>query len=415
MEKIEEIMEKAKWCLNCKAKPCSTSGCPMNTNIPEFISQIKEKNFEEAYKILLDNNIFSHVCSLVCPQEDQCEGKCVRSIKQTPTKIGELEKFINEWAIENKIEYKIAKSEKNGKKVAIVGSGPAGIECAIELLKNGYDVTIFEKEEKAGGILWYGIPDFRLPKSIVKKIIQEVEKLGAQIKTDVTLGKDVTITSLQKEFDSVFLALGATKSMVYLLSEEEIENIYESDVFLKAYNENRFLKNLGKVVVIGGGNVAMDAARVAVRMGAESTKILYRRDREHMPARKIELEEAIEDGVEFVPLTRVISANTKNGKMESVNCIQTEIVDGKAVDKPNTEFSVEANTVVFAIGLKPEKALLEKEGIQLNDWGMLEVDENGMTNLPNVFAGGDLTESKSTVCRALAAGKRAALGIIKKS
>ncbi len=148
MEKIEEIMEKAKWCLNCKAKPCSTSGCPMNTNIPEFISQIKEENFEEAYKILLDNNIFSHVCSLVCPQEDQCEGKCVRSIKQTPTKIGELEKFINEWAIENKIEYKIAKSEKNGKKVAIVGSGPAGIECAIELLKNGYDVTIFEKRKK---------------------------------------------------------------------------------------------------------------------------------------------------------------------------------------------------------------------------------------------------------------------------
>lgn len=415
MEKIEEIMEKAKWCLNCKAKPCSTSGCPMNTNIPEFISQIKEENFEEAYKILLDNNIFSHVCSLVCPQEDQCEGKCVRSIKQTPTKIGELEKFINEWAIENKIEYKIAKSEKNGKKVAIVGSGPAGIECAIELLKNGYDVTIFEKEEKAGGILWYGIPDFRLPKSIVEKIIQEVEKLGAQIKTGVTLGKDVTIASLQKEFDSVFLALGAAKSMVYPLAEEEIENIYESDVFLKAYNENRFLKNLGKVVVIGGGNVAMDAARVAVRMGAESTKILYRRDKEHMPARKIELEEAIEDGVEFVPLTRVISANGQDGKMKSVHCIQTEIVDGKAVDKPNTEFTVEANTVVFAIGLKPEKALLEKEGIQLNDWGMLEVDENGMTNLPNVFAGGDLTESKSTVCRALAAGKRAALGIIKKS
>lgn len=415
MEKIEEIMEKAKWCLNCKAKPCSTSGCPMNTNIPEFISQIKEKNFEEAYKILLDNNIFSHVCSLVCPQEDQCEGKCVRSVKQTPTKIGELEKFINEWAIENKIEYKIAKSEKNGKKVAIVGSGPAGIECAIELLKNGYDVTIFEKEEKAGGILWYGIPDFRLPKSIVEKIIQEVEKLGAQIKTGVTFGKDVTIASLQKEFDCIFLGLGAATSMVYPLAEEKMENIYQSDVFLKAYNENRFLTNLGKVVVIGGGNVAMDAARAAVRMGAESTKILYRRDKEHMPARRIELEDAIEDGVEFVPLTRVISANGQDGKMESVHCIQTEIVDGKAVDKANTEFIVEANTVVFAIGLKPEKSLLEKEGIQLNDWGMIEVDENGMTNLPNVFAGGDLTESKSTVCRALAAGKKAALGIMKKS
>lgn len=385
----------------------------MQTDIPEFIQRIKLGEYKEAYKILLDNNAFSHMCSLICPQEDQCEGSCIRGIKQEPTKIGELERFINEWAIENKIEHKLTKAQKKGKKVAVIGSGPAGMECSIELLKNGYDVTIFEKDKLAGGILWYGIPDFRLPKRLVKNIVEKVESLGATIKTNVELGKDITIAMLKKEFDAIFLALGATTSMLYSLTDEKLENIYPSDVFLKAYNEKEFLKNLGKVVVIGGGNVAMDAARASVKMGAESVKILYRRDEEHMPARKIELQEAIEDGVEFVPLTRVISANLENGKMVSVNCIQTEIVEGKAIDVSNTNFIVDADTVVFAIGLKPEKTLLEKEGIQLNDWGMVEVDENGRTNLDDVYAGGDITESKSTVCRALAAGKRAAKGIMK--
>ena len=413
MRDIEEIKELAKWCLNCKMKPCSKSGCPIQTDIPEFIEKIKASEYEEAYKILLDNNAFSHVCSLVCPQEEQCEGSCIRGVKQTPTKIGELEKFINEWAIENHIEYRITNSEKKGKRVAIIGSGPAGMECSIELLKNGYDVTIFEKDKMPGGILWYGIPDFRLPKQIVKNIIQKIENRGATIKTGIEFGKDITIESLKENFDAIFLAIGATSSMAYELANEKLENVYQSDVFLKAYNEDRFLKNLGKVVVIGGGNVAMDVARVATKMGAETVKILYRRDKEHMPARKIELEEAIEDGVEFVPLTKVISANLEEKKIVSVNCIKTKIMDGKAVDVDNTMFVVEANTVVFAIGQKPERALLEKENVKLNDWGMIEVDENGMTNLENVYAGGDATESKSTVCRALAAGKKAAKGIIK--
>ena len=414
MKTIEEINELAKWCLNCKLKPCSKNGCPMQTDIPEFITKIKEENYEEAYKILLDNNIFSHVCSIVCPQEEQCEGSCVRGIKQTPTKIGELEKFINEWAIENNIEHKFNKMPKNNQKVAIIGSGPAGLECSIELLKNGYNVTIFEKEAIPGGILLYGIPDFRLPKNIVEGIVKKVKEMGAEIKTGVEFGKDITIESLKNEFDAVFLAIGATESTVYSLSEKELAGVYKSDVFLKAYNENKYLENLGKVVVIGGGNVAMDAARAAVKMGAESVQILYRRDEAHMPARKIELEEAIEDGVEFVELTKVISANDENGKISSVNCIKTEIVDGKAVDVEGTEFTVEANSVVFAIGLKPEKALLENQGIKLNDWGLIEIDENGMTNIEGVFAGGDATESKSTVCRALAAGKKAAEGIMKK-
>lgn len=412
MKSIEEVKELAKWCLNCKAKPCSQNGCPMNTDIPEFIEKIKTEEYEEAYKILLDNNIFSYVCSLVCPQEEQCEGSCIRGIKQTPTRIGELERFINEWAQEKRIEYKMKKAEKNGKKVAIIGSGPAGIECSIELLKNGYDVTIFEKEEVPGGILWYGIPDFRLPRECVKDLIKKLESMGAILKTGVEFGKDVTIESLKQEFDSIFLAIGAMTSMVYRLAEEKLESVYESDVFLKAYNENKFLTNLGKVVVIGGGNVAMDASRAAIRMGAEQVQILYRRDKEHMPARQIELKEAMEDGAEFVPLTRVISANIENGKMVSVNCIKTQIVEGKAVDVEGTEFVVEVDTVVFAIGLKPEKTVLEKEGIHLNDWGMVDIDEKGMTNLEGVFAGGDVTESKSTVCRALAAGKRAAKGIM---
>lgn len=413
MKNIEEINELANWCFNCKVKPCSKNGCPMQTNIPEFIEKIKNNNYEEAYKILLDNNIFSHICSIVCPQEDQCEGSCIRGIKQTPTKIGELERFINEWANENNIEYKFSQLEKNGKRVAIVGSGPAGIECGIELLKNGYDVTIFEKDEIPGGILMYGIPDFRLSKDIVKGVIEKVQLLGAEIKTGVELGKDITIKNLKEEYDAIFLALGAPVSTIYSLTDRNIDSIYKSDVFLKAYNENKFIKNLGKVVVIGGGNVAMDASRAAQKMGAESVQILYRRDKEYMPARKIELEEAIQDGVEFVPLTRVISANVDDEKIVSLNCIKTEIVDGKAVDIENTEFIVEANTVVFAIGLKPEKTLLEKEGIELNEWGMVKIDENGMTNIKNVYAGGDITESKSTVCRALAAGKKAAEGIMK--
>lgn len=280
-------------------------------------------------------------------------------------------------------------------------------------MKNGYNVTIFEKDENLGGILLYGIPDFRLPKNIVQNIIRKIELLGATFKTNVEFGKDITLDSLRKEFDSVFLGIGATVSSTYELSYQKLKNVYNSDEFLRAYNNNDFLKNLGKVIVIGGGNVAMDSSRVAVRMGAEKTKILYRRDEEHMPARKIELQEAINDGVEFIPLTRVISANSENGKIVSVNCIKTQIMDGKAVDIPNTEFEVEADTVVFAIGLKPEKSLLEKEGIKINDWGMAEIDENGMTNFEGVYAGGDVTESKATVCKALSAGKRAALGIMK--
>lgn len=411
---MKSVSECANYCLNCKLKPCSIKGCPMQTKIPEFIMEVKNENYEEAYRILQENNVFSHICSIVCPQEEQCEGSCIRGIKSEPTNIGILEKFVNEWAIENKVEIEINKKNANGKKVAIIGSGPAGLECAIELLKNGFDVDIYEKDETPGGILIYGIPDFRLSKDIVRDIIDKIKKLGGKFYINRALGVDFEISELSKKYDAVFVGIGAAKSSSYKLTDEDVCSIYDSDVFLRAYRENKYPKDLGTVVVIGGGNVAMDSARCAVRMGAKKVKILYRRDRVHMPAREVELEEAIQDGVQFKELTRVESCNTENNKIISVNCIKTEIVDGKAVDKnPVEKFVEEANTIVFAIGLKPDKKLIEENGIELDDWGYIKIDEDGKTNLENVYAGGDNTESKSTVCRALAAGKKAAIGIIK--
>ncbi len=411
MEKIEEM---ANYCLNCKLKPCSEKGCPIKTQIPEFITEIKNKNLKKAYDILQENNICSHICSIVCPQEEQCEGSCVRGIKSNPTHIGLLEKYVNEWAEKEGYKYEINKKENNGKKVAIIGSGPAGLECGYELLKNGYLVDIYEKDSIPGGILVYGIPDFRLSKNYVEQIVNKLEGLGAKFITNKELGKDFSLEEISKKYDAVFLGIGAPKSSRYSLSENELKNVYDSDVFLKAYNENKYIKNLGTVVVIGGGNVAMDSARVAVKMGADKVKILYRRDRAHMPAREIELDDAIKDGVEFKELTRVASANEIDGNIKSVNCIRTEIINGKAVDVEGAkEFEEEANTVVFAIGLKPDKALIQEQGIELDEWGYIKIDENGKTNLANVYAGGDNTESKATVCRALAAGKKAAFGIMK--
>lgn len=413
MEKIEEIQKMAEYCLNCKAKPC-TKACPMNTNIPEFIQKIKSKEYGEAYNILQENNKFSYICSLVCPQEEQCQGSCVRGVKSEPTQIGKLEKFVNEWAIETKynIKHKEIKNKVN-KKVAVIGSGPAGLSCCIELLNNGYDVTVFEKELLAGGLLRYGIPDFRLSKENIDRIIENIKSYGAKFEFNKELGKNLHIKQLKEEYDYIFLGIGAEVSTTYKLSDNNVEKIYDSEYFLKEYNNERNIKNLGDVVVIGGGNVAIDCARTAVRMGAKNVSILYRRDEENMPARDIEVKEAIEDGVKINYKTRVISAiSDENGKITGVNCIKTNIIDKKAVDIQNTEFTYPANTVVFAIGLKPNKTILSDEGININEYGLVEIDDECRTNIENVFAGGDVSESKSTVCRALSAGRKAALKII---
>ena len=411
---MDDIKEKANYCLNCKNKPCSVKGCPINTKIPEFINEIKSENFSKAVDILHENNIMSHICSVVCPQEEQCEGSCIRGIKGNPTEIGNLEKYVNEWAKTNNYEYKVKIKEKNDKTVAIVGSGPAGLQCAFELLKEGFSVDIYEKEKIPGGILIYGIPDFRLSKNLVNDVIEKLTKLGANFVLEKELGKDYSLMDLKEKYDFVFLGIGAAKSSKYSLTDEKVNMIYDSDYFLKKYHDNEFIEDLGTVVVIGGGNVAMDSARTAIRMGAKKVKILYRRDRLHMPAREEELEDAIKDGVEFHELTRVISANVNGGKIESLKCIKTQIIDGKAFDIEGEFFEEEANSVVFAIGLKPDRKLLESQGIELDEWGYINIDENGKTNIECVYAGGDVIDNKATVCRALAAGKRAARGIIEK-
>ena len=410
MENLEKIKEKANWCLQCKMRPCAEKGCPVHTNIPEFIGKIKEEKFKEAYDILQENNIFSHICGTICPQEDQCEGKCVRAIKQVPTSIGYLEKFVNEWAEENNYDFEYKVGEEKDKKVAVIGSGPAGLECAYDLRKNGYKVTIFEKDEEFGGILRYGIPDFRLSKDIIDNIINKLKKMGVNFKNNTSLGKDINIEDLKKEYDAIFLGIGAEKPSTYDLGD--FENIYDSDVFLRAYNNKEYLENLGDVVVIGGGNVAMDSSRAAIRMGAKSVSILYRRDEEHMPARKIELEDTIKDGVKPVFLTRVIKGLGKDRKLEKLECIKTEIIDHKAIDVVNSEFEYNADTVVFAIGLKPNKELLQKLNIELNEYGLVKVDEGGRTSIDKVYAGGDAMESKSTVCRAISSARNASKAII---
>lgn len=288
-----------------------------------------------------------------------------------------------------------------------------GLSCAYELVKKGIKSVVYEKEQSVGGLLRYGIPDFRLDKKIIDKIIEILKEYGVEFKTGFELGKNIHINELKKEYEYIFVGIGAEISSKYSLSNENLKGIYDSDEFLKAYNYKKPIKNLGKVVVIGGGNVAMDSARAAIRMGAKEVSILYRRDRSHMPAREIELDDCLKDGVKFKELVRVISANSDENFVKSVHCINTKIVDGKAVDDEG-EFDYPADTVVFAIGLKPNKELLEQEGFELESWGTIKVDEKNQTSIENVYSGGDVIDNKSVVCKALASGKKAAKSILEK-
>lgn len=411
MENLDDVLNKASRCLNCK-NPMCRKGCPIATNIPAFISKIKENNFLEAYNILQENNLMSEICSTVCPVERQCMGSCVRGIKGEPVQINYLERFINDWAKENNIKYDIKCKNISNKKIAIIGAGPAGIACSIELRKAGADVTIFEKEEMCGGILEYGIPDFRLSKNTIENLIDKVQALGVKIKTGVELGKDIDIKTLKEQgYEYIFLGMGAEKQTTYTLTNEQVYGIFKSDEFLKAYNTGKQIKNLGTTVVIGGGNVAFDSARTALRMGAKEVYILYRRNEELMPARKIELQEAIEDGVQMVFQTKVIGATVANGKLNQIECIKTKIENEKAVDIKGSNYMMKVDTVIFAIGSKANEQLLNKLGIKTEN-GLVCVNENYMTNIDKVYAGGDLVETKSSVCRAIATGKKAAKAIL---
>ena len=433
----EIAVEEAKRCLNCKNKPC-ISGCPVNVNIPDFISQIKEGKFEEAYQVIAESSSLPAVCGRVCPQESQCESKCTLGIKFEPVGIGRLERFVSDWHNENFKKLPV-KPEPNGHKAAVVGSGPSGLTCAGDLARKGYQVTVFEALHSAGGVLVYGIPEFRLPKAIVAKEVEGLKALGVEIETNVVVGKTVTIDELFEEgFEAVFVASGAGLPKFMGIEGESLKGVYSANEFLtrsnlmKAFKEDSQTPVMkgGKVIVVGGGNVAMDAARTALRLGGE-VSIVYRRSMDELPARAEEVEHAIEEGIEFKTLNnpvRILGYNNpddrrdpKNGFVTGVECIRMELgePDEKGRRKPlpveGSEYVIEADTVIMALGTSPNPLIKSTtDGLETNSHGGIIVEEDtGLTSRKGVYAGGDAVTGAATVILAMGAGKVAAAGIDK--
>jgi glutamate synthase (NADPH/NADH) small chain len=425
----EEAMAEASRCLQCKHHPC-VGNCPVGIDIPRFIKHIAEGNFEQAAHVLAEYTALPAVCGRVCPQELQCEQKCVRGIKGEAVAIGKLERFAADWARENNIQVGKTK-EKNGFKVAVIGSGPAGITCAGDLAKEGYDVTIFEALHEPGGVLVYGIPEFRLPKEkVVKPEIENLKRLGVKIETDVIVGRTVTIDSLLNEegFHAVFIGSGAGLPTFMGIPGENLNGVFSANEFLtrnnlmKAYRQDYDtpIKVGKKVAVVGGGNVAMDAARTALRLGAEVT-IVYRRTEKELPARVEEVHHAKEEGVKFEFLTNPVEIlGDENGWVRGIRCIRMELGEPDASGRrrpipiEGSEFEFEVDTVIMALGTSPNPLIASTtEGLKVNEKGCIIVDENGQTSREGVFAGGDAVTGAATVILAMGAGKVAARGIDK--
>jgi glutamate synthase (NADPH/NADH) small chain len=421
----EEAMEEATRCINCKNAQC-VKGCPVAIDIPAFIEQVKLGNIEEAYQIISRSSALPAVCGRVCPQESQCEGKCIRGIKGDPVSIGKLERFVADWARENGIRPEPAK-EKNGRKVAVIGSGPAGLTCAGDLAKLGYDVTIFEALHEAGGVLVYGIPEFRLPKEeVVAKEIANVVSLGVKIEKNVIIGKSITIDELISEegFEAVFIGSGAGLPKFMGIPGENANGVFSANEYLtrsnlmKAFNEdsNTPIMRGKKVAVVGGGNVAMDAARTALRLGAE-VHIVYRRSEEELPARVEEVHHAKEEGIIFDLLTKILE--DENNWVRGMKCIRMELGEPDAsgrrrpVEIPDSEFEMELDTVIMSLGTSPNPLISSTtEGLETNKWKCIVADEEfGRTSKEGVFAGGDAVTGAATVILAMGAGKAAAKGI----
>jgi len=422
----EQAMDEAERCLNCKNKPC-VGGCPVMVHIPEFIAKVKEGAFEEAYQIISESSSLPAVCGRVCPQESQCEKYCIRGIKGEPVAIGRLERFVADYHNANCKE-KPVKPQSNGIKVAVVGSGPSGLTCAGDLAKKGYEVTVFEAFHLAGGVLVYGIPEFRLPKSIVQKEIDTLKDLGVKIETNMVIGKVVSIDELIAEygFKAVFVGSGAGLPKFMNIPGENLNGVYSANEFLtrinlmKAYKENAStpIKRGTKVVVVGGGNVAMDAARCAKRLGGD-VHIVYRRTLDELPARKEEVEHAMEEGIIFDLLTNPVKINgDENGWVSSCTCIKMELGEPDAsgrrrpVAVEGSDFDIEADVVIMALGTSPNPLIKSTtEGLEVNKHGGIITDENGATSVQAVYAGGDAVTGAATVILAMGAGKTAAKAI----
>ena len=423
----EEAMEEATRCLNCKNAKC-IQGCPVSINIPAFIHQVKEGNIEEAYKIIGKSSALPAICGRVCPQESQCEGKCIRGIKGEPVSIGKLERFVADYALENDIKPEGAET-MNGHKVAVIGSGPSGLTCAGDLAKLGYDVTVFEALHELGGVLVYGIPEFRLPKQkVVAKEIEKVKELGVKFETNVVIGKSTTIDQLMEEegFEAVFIGSGAGLPMFMGIPGENANEVFSANEYLtrsnlmKAFDDSYDTPIAAgkKVAVVGGGNVAMDAARTALRLGAE-VHIVYRRSEEELPARVEEVHHAKEEGVQFDLLTNPVEVLEEDGWVKGIKCVRMELGEPDAsgrrrpVPVEGSEFVIDVDTVIMSLGTSPNPLISSTtEGLEVNKWKCIVADEeHGKTSKEGVYAGGDAVTGAATVILAMGAGKAGARGI----
>ena len=424
----DEAMEEASRCINCKNAKCM-QGCPVSINIPAFVHEVKEGNFEKAYQIISESSALPAICGRVCPQESQCEGKCIRGIKGEAISIGKLERFVADWARENGIR-PAAPAEKNGKKVAVIGSGPSGLTCAGDLAKLGYDVTIFEALHEAGGVLVYGIPEFRLPKlDVVAKEVENVKALGVKIETNVIIGRSITIDELMDEegFEAVFIGSGAGLPMFMGIPGETAKGVFSANEYLtrnnlmKAFREDYDtpIVHGKKVAVVGGGNVAMDAARTALRLGAE-VHIVYRRSEAELPARAEEVHHAKEEGIIFDLLTNPTEILVdENDAVAGMKCIRMELGEPDAsgrrrpVEIPGSEFVLDVDTVIMSLGTSPNPLMSSTTiGLDVNKRKCIIADEEtGKTSKDGVYAGGDAVTGAATVILAMGAGKAAAKGI----
>ncbi len=412
---MEEINEKSNYCLNCKAKPCSIKGCPLGNHIPQFIQQIKQGNYKKAYEILSETTVLPGICGRICPHQKQCQGSCVRGIKGEAVSIGDLEAFIFDTIVDEEDSLlncyqKEINQNKTNKKVAVIGGGPAGLTASAFLAKKGIQVTIYEKYDYLGGLLVHGIPAFRLPKDIVKKSVKKILQLGIHVKYHQELGKNLFLEDLEKQYDAVFLSFGANQSSKMGVEGENLEGVFGGNELLEHNLHPNYNDKI--VAVVGGGNVAMDCARTIKRLGAKEVKVIYRRAREQMPAEDKEVEEAIQEGIEFLFQNNIVKIKGKS-KVEEVELIKTELVQKEndtrlvPVNLEGSNYTIKMDYMVMALGSQVEPYVKDL-GLQTNKWGNLKINENYQTSNPKIYAGGDLAGIKATVAWAAHSGREAA-------
>lgn len=397
----------ARKCMNCVTKPCQI-GCPLNIDIPEFIKDFRNGNYEEAFKVLCKSTVLPSVCGRICPVDKQCQGSCAKKVSYDPVEIGKIESYIGDLALKN--EWSLPKKTKKNGKVAVIGSGPSGLTCAAFLAENGYQATIYEKHDYLGGLLYHGIPKFRLDRELVQKMIKQILDLGINVKTNVSLGKDISLEELEKEYDAVFLGLGANLSKMMGLKGETLRGVYGANELLENLVHPDYSDK--SVVVIGGGGVSIDMARTAIRMGAKEVGVIYRRSRNEMSAEMDDIKQAKKEKIKFLFQTNVIGINGEE-EVKSIECVKTSLdKDKKAINVEGSNFTIDTDYVIMAVGSRADSNLLEKLKLDVKENGYLMVNTNNQTSNPKIFAAGDLTGAKSTVAWACRNGRDTAYSIM---